>query len=72
MISCKIDDKNVKVTLKGTENNGKNMSRAMRTIAVELEEFVREKFEVGVVIVLQDLCWEATTNGLKVNTAVRL
>ena len=47
MIDCQIDDKDVKVTLKGIENNGKNMSRAMRTIAVELEESVRENFEVG-------------------------
>lgn len=47
MIDCKIDDKNVKVMLKGIENNGKNLSRAMRTIAVELEESVRENFEAG-------------------------
>lgn len=47
MIKAKIDDKNCKILLKGIENNGKNMSRAMRTIAVELEESVRENFEVG-------------------------
>ena len=47
MIDCKIDDKNVKVTLKGIENNGKDLSRAMKTIAIELEESVRENFEVG-------------------------
>ncbi|MBO4713632.1 MAG: phage virion morphogenesis protein [Fibrobacter sp.] len=47
MIKAKIDDKNCKILLKGIEDNGKNLSRAMKTIAVELEESVRENFEVG-------------------------
>jgi phage gpG-like protein len=47
MIKAKIDDKNCEIMLKGIENNGKNLSRAMKTIAVELEESVRENFEVG-------------------------
>ena len=45
MIKAKIDDKNCKILLKGIEDNGKNLSRAMKTIAVELEESVRENFE---------------------------
>lgn len=47
MINAKIDDKKCVVTLKGIENNAKNMNRAMRIIALEMEESVRENFEVG-------------------------
>ena len=32
MIKAKIDDKNCKILLKGIEDNGKNLSRAMKTI----------------------------------------
>lgn len=41
MINAKIDDKKCVVTLKGIENNAKNMNRAMRIIALEMEESVR-------------------------------
>ena len=47
MIKAQIDDKNCKILLKGIEKQTKNMSRAMKIIAVELEESVRENFEVG-------------------------
>lgn len=47
MINAKIDDKKCVVTLKGIENKAKNMNRAMRIIALEMEESVRENFEVG-------------------------
>ena len=47
MIKAEVDDKKCKILLKGIENQGKNMSRAMRIIAKDLQSSIEHNFEVG-------------------------
>lgn len=47
MIDVKIDDKKCKILLKGIEDKSKDLSKAMKTIAVELRTSIEENFEVG-------------------------
>ena len=44
MINAKIDDKKCKILLKGIEDKSKDLSKAMKTIAVELRTSIEENF----------------------------
>ena len=47
MINAKIDDKKCSILLKGIEDKSKDLSKAMKTIAVDLRTSIEENFEVG-------------------------
>ena len=47
MINAQLDDQNCKILLKGIENKSKDLSKAMKTIAVDLRTSIEENFEVG-------------------------
>ena len=47
MINAEIDDKNCKITLKGIDNKAKDMSKAMKIIAKDLQSSIEYNFEVG-------------------------
>lgn len=47
MINAQLDDLNCKILLKGIENKSKDLSKAMKTIAVDLRTSIEENFEVG-------------------------
>ena len=47
MISFKIDDKDVKVTLKGIVDKSNDLSKAMKEISIDLRSSIEYNFEVG-------------------------